>query len=132
MPFPRRPSRFDWLHASWLLLCTIAGFVALFFLPMDTPLLARFALALGIGATGGMALLRFTRVLFDERLWRQVRHLPAKLHIEQQDDGAIVCFFERLDGEPGVLTLPEDYDPREDEGRHLFELLGVNLSRENE
>lgn len=111
------------------MLCTIAGFVGLFFLPLDTPWLARIAVALGIGCTGALSLMRFAKVVADERLWQHVRHLPARIHIEQQDE-RIVCFFERIDGEPGVLTLPEGYDPREDEGRHLFELLGVERESE--
>jgi len=132
MPFPRRPNRYDWAHATWLCTCTIAGFVGLFFLPHDVALWVRLVLSLGIGSTGGYALTKMMRAIADERIWKQVRHLPAKLHIEGQDDGSIVCFFERVDGEPGVLTLPENYDPREDEGRHLFELLGVNVERLSE
>lgn len=129
VPLPSRPSRFHWLHASWLVLCSIAGFVALFFLPEQTALWARFSIALAIGAIGGIAMTRLTRVILDERLWRMCRHLPRRLQIEQQSDGSLVCFFERLDGEPGVFTLPEGYDPREDEGRQLFELLGIEVTQ---
>jgi hypothetical protein len=124
---PRRPSRFDWLHASWLLSCTVAGFVGLFFLPRDTPLAARFAVALGIGACGALALMRFMQVVRDEHLWRMCRHLPRSISIDRQLDGTMVAFVETLEGEPKVLELPDDYDPREDEGRRLFELLGVKL-----
>jgi hypothetical protein len=127
VPLPRRPGRFDWLHASWLVTCSIAGFVALFFLPLDTALWARFMLALGIGATSAIALQRFMQLLFDERLWRMVRHLPRSIQIERQTDGSMIAFVERLDGEPRLVTLPEGYDPNDDEGRHLFELLGVRL-----
>ena len=120
---PSRPSRFDWLHASWLLGCSIAGFVALFFLPLDTNLVARFAIAMGIGSAFAIALLRFMNVVRDARLWRACRHLPRTIDFTQDDDGHFVAFVQALDGDVRALELPEGYDPREDEGRLLFDLL---------
>jgi len=126
---PRRPTRFDWLHAGWLLTCVVAGFVGLFFLPPDTPLAARFAVALSIGACGALGFMRFAKVLADERLWRWCRHLPCSISLEKQLDGTTIAFVQTIDGEPKIATLPDDYDPHEDGPERLFELLGIELPR---
>jgi hypothetical protein len=120
---PTPPGRFGWLGAIVVLVSGITAQVALYFLPHDTAFWDRMLLAVSVGLLAGMAFAQFLRTLRRQRDWRLVRHLPAKIQMERQDDGRIVAFVETLDGEPLVLTLPEGYDPREDNGRHLLELL---------
>lgn len=120
---PSPPGLHLWTVSIVMLVAGVTAQVSLYFLPHDTALWDRMVLAFTVGVLSGMALFRFTRTLHEQRFWQSARHLPKSIQVEQQDDGSIVAFVETLDGEPRIVTLPEGYDPREDEGRRLFELL---------
>lgn len=120
---PRRPHWREWvLPVVWVL----AGFgaqVCVWLLPRSTPAELRIGLGASLGLLFGSAFIHLMQVAQRERLWRACRQLPASITVEQQDDGTIVAFVTRVDGEPAIVTLPEGYDPREDGGKQMMELI---------
>lgn len=119
----RRPSRFLWAFTGTVAFAGIAAQVCMWFLPHDYSWWQRIILAVCVGLLCGSALAQFSRVVQDERMWRAMRHLPVTIGVEEQEDGTRIAFVTQVDGSPRLLTLPEGYDPREDDGRRLLELL---------